>query len=499
MRFHFWAPIILSAVGQAGVATAAPSGDYAVSFSEQLYGEARVEARFEGPVRSVSMAGWGASQFPRGWGQFVRNLRASNCAGTAVELAEVADKAEWTLARPVNRLCLSYRVDLSFTRSPWPFGAEQAGAFADNTLYLVSKALFIGPEDAEAIRVRFNAPGGYSAISPFPIDTRNPGRHLVPTTMVLRQSSLVVSARPPIRASSANFDFLLVLVGDKARDRAEVERVVHGVVPIYAGMFPSAVRRRYLMTIMSAASPDAEAFLDSAALTDPLPFSPAALPAWGNEIAHEIFHAWNAGFGGTDPETSQWFSEGVTEYFANRSLLRAGLVTPEQFWSKAASEIGFYRLFLYSPAFDGMSVHQAGTNKGKYRLGVYNGGWAVAFALDRLIHEHTNGASDLDDVMIALQARRGANPRPIGLPEIVAAVKCVTGDNVWDDFFNRHVIGVEPLPLDTIAARLGFELRVSAHDGRAWLLPGASGAEANRRAFEHPSSARARMRTNCAV
>ena len=145
-------------------------------------------------------------------------------------------------------------MDLSFTRSPWPFGAEQAGAFVDDTLYLVSKALFISTDDAEAIRVQFDAPPGYSVISPFALDARSPKTHLVPTTLALRNSSLAVSAKPPIEVSSGSFDFLLVLVGDKAKDRAAVERVVRGVVPIYSRMFPSQTRRRYLMTIMSANS-----------------------------------------------------------------------------------------------------------------------------------------------------------------------------------------------------------------------------------------------------
>ena len=57
-------------------------------------------------------------------------------------------------------------------------------------------------------------------------------------------------------------------------------------------------------------------------------------------VAHELFHAWNAkrlrpaelvpyDLSRAQPSRSLWITEGLTEYFAHRAMLRAGR------WSRA--------------------------------------------------------------------------------------------------------------------------------------------------------------------
>jgi hypothetical protein len=53
--------------------------------------------------------------------------------------------------------------------------------------------------------------------------------------------------------------------------------------------------------------------------------------------------------------------------------------------------LGLYLYFNWSPAFDGTSLKQAGSKPGRYRLGIYDGGWAAAFCLDVMIRDETDG------------------------------------------------------------------------------------------------------------
>ena len=66
MARYLWGAVVVGGPSWGAPCAAAPSSDYVVGFFPQLYGKAKVEARFEGPVRNVSMAGWGTSQYPRG-------------------------------------------------------------------------------------------------------------------------------------------------------------------------------------------------------------------------------------------------------------------------------------------------------------------------------------------------------------------------------------------------------------------------------------------------
>ncbi|MCJ7617326.1 MAG: hypothetical protein MUO43_12405 [Desulfobacterales bacterium] len=53
-------------------------------------------------------------------------------------------------------------------------------------------------------------------------------------------------------------------------------------------------------------------------------------------FAHELFHTWNTGKLGVRQNPEQliyWFSEGFTGYYARLLLLRAGLITIEEYVS----------------------------------------------------------------------------------------------------------------------------------------------------------------------
>lgn len=444
-----------------------------IRFEEGPIWRAKVSVRFSGPVDAVAMANYGAPQYPRGWAEFVRDMTADDCAGKQVTLIPDPTVARWKLGQTSPQLCLSYVIDFEFAEKPWPYGNEQAAKRVGDTLYTVSKALMIAPSAVGPAVVNLVAPRGYIISSAWDPD-RQPGAFRVSGFDRLTSSSLVVSREPPVSVRVKDTEVLLHLLGADRRSQAEISRVLAVVIPEHARVFGGTAPSRYLITLLPG-EPDSEAFADSTAITTPYRQTRETIADWGNELAHEFFHLWNgcALVAATDPQARsamEWFSEGFTEYYANRSLLRGRLISPDTYWRMAELHLGNYFLFLNNPAFAGTSLTAAGANKGKYRLGVYDGGWAIAFVIDVELAAATDGAVDLDDVLRRLFDGYAPGKRPFGVAELVAILSEVAPHRDWKAFAAAHITGAEMPPLAATAASLGFELRVQPYDGRAHLF-----------------------------
>jgi hypothetical protein len=87
--------------------------------------------------------------------------------------------------------------------------------------------------------------------------------------------------------------------------------------------------------------------------------------------------------------TTEWFAEGGTEYVANRTLVRTGIIAPSLFIRKMEINIGMYLYWKWAAPFRGTSLRDAGAKKALpmsdeiaktyNRPGVYSGGWVAAF------------------------------------------------------------------------------------------------------------------------
>jgi hypothetical protein len=198
-------------------------------------------------------------------------------------------------------------------------------------------------------------------------------------------ASLVVGQHASVRVSDGPFDLELVLPEPRAGGPL-VDPVMRGC---WRRTAPAARNTAYafLMTFFLADVDDGESFLRSAAFTTADAVVPGGLIVWGDFLAHELFHFWNGQrIRGAEPRTGwRWLAEGFTEYYANVTLAREGLIPADMFLKKAERHLGNYLYFATAPQRPRMSLVEAGTNTTTNRFGVYDGGWSVAFCLDGLI------------------------------------------------------------------------------------------------------------------
>jgi predicted metalloprotease with PDZ domain len=119
-------------------------------------------------------------------------------------------------------------------------------------------------------------------------------------------------------------------------------------------------------------------------------------------LAHEIFHAWNPQrLGAYENDRLYWFGEGFTDYYAFLLLLRAGLISLDEYVAAHNSWIkAYYTSPVRSLTVDEM-VQKRQTRDDAEQL-FYKKGYLLANHLDFTIRSKTNGKHSLDDVMLSL-------------------------------------------------------------------------------------------------
>jgi predicted metalloprotease with PDZ domain len=204
--------------------------------------------------------------------------------------------------------------------------------------------------------------------------------------------------------------------------------------------------------------------------------------------AHEFFHAWNVkrlrplplgpfDYSREVHTPSLWISEGLTSYYGQLAMVRAGLYTPEQYLNSIAdlitdfeqqpgrnyrsiAETSWDTWFQNSPPGD--------TNLRNTNYSYYDAGQIVGHLLDFAIRQATQNRRSLDDWMRLLYERH-ALPKPGFTPDdAVRAASEVAGRDM-SEFFRRYITGKDPLPYEEYFAYAGIQVERQRHPERAWF------------------------------
>ncbi len=155
--------------------------------------------------------------------------------------------------------------------------------------------------------------------------------------------------------------------------------------------------------------------------------------SWLSVASHEYFHAWNVKrlrpveLGPFDYEhevhtRSLWIAEGVTDYYADLQVARAGLSSTWEYLAQLSDVIQTLQTTpgrLTQPAetasFDAwIKYYRSDENSINSSISYYTKGAVLGFVLDARVRAATNGAKSLDDVMRAAYAHysgaRGFTP-----------------------------------------------------------------------------------------
>jgi predicted metalloprotease with PDZ domain len=210
-----------------------------------------------------------------------------------------------------------------------------------------------------------------------------------------------------------------------------------------------------------------------------------AYVGWLALASHELFHVWNGKrlrpkeLGPFDYEReahtrSLWVVEGITDYYGDLLVHRAGLSTRDELLASLSDKIGALETTpgravqsIAGASYDAWIKHyRPDENSPNTSISYYVKGAVVAFLLDLRIRRVTSGRKSLDDVMRAAyemySGARGFEER-----EFRAVVEQIAGAS-FEPFWRSALDGTSELDY---AETLDFGLRFKAADPEAGKAP----------------------------
>ena len=435
-----WLPALVVSLAATVPATAQPSDPivYTLRFPGAQTHYVDVEARVPTggrPAVELMMAVWTpGSYLVREFARHVEAIAAHTTGGAALTL-EKTRKNRWRVTTGgADPVVVSYRVygrEMS-VRTNW-IDADVAILNGAPTFLTLADESVPRPHD-----VRLELPAAWprttTGLEPQP--ALGPHAYRAPDFDTLVDTPIVAGDPAVYEFDVGGTPHLLVNLGESgvwdgpasARDVEAITRETHelwGTVPydryLFLNMITEAgggLEHRNSTLLMSSRwdTSSRESYLD-----------------WLGLVAHELFHAWNVKrlrpveLGPFDYERevhteSLWVVEGVTSYYDDLLVHRAGLSTKEEYLEALSGQI---RALQTTPGREVQPValasydawieyYRADENSANTSISYYTKGAVIAFLLDMRIRAATDGRRTLDDLMRAAYARfsgsRGYTP-----------------------------------------------------------------------------------------
>jgi predicted metalloprotease with PDZ domain len=209
-------------------------------------------------------------------------------------------------------------------------------------------------------------------------------------------------------------------------------------------------------------------------------------------VAHEYFHLWNVkrirpkALGPFDYEnenytTLLWVSEGITSYYDELLVRRAGIYSPEQYLNTALGAIGGIEnqpgnriQSAAESSFDAwIKGYRPNENSVNSTISYYSRGSVVGNMLDLEIMHSTRGQKSLDDVFRYLWAEYYKKQnRGYTDEEFKRAVEMVAGHQL-DDFFQNNIYDAKPIDYNKFFGYAGMKL-INRYENRIETYLGAN-------------------------
>lgn len=197
-------------------------------------------------------------------------------------------------------------------------------------------------------------------------------------------------------------------------------------------------------------------------------------------VSHEFFHLWNVKrirpdalgpFDYTQENYTKvlWVAEGITDYYSDLALRRAGLISDSDYLSAVARSIqdmqntpGRLVQSVEESSFDAwIKYYRPDENSINSQVSYYDKGSLLGLLLDLEIRKRSSGAKSLDDVMRYLYAEFYKKNRNYGPADFQKTTELMAGASL-EEFFSKYVRGVQELDYNAALEAAGLKLETSA-------------------------------------
>ena len=359
----------------------------------------------------------------------------------------------------------------------------------DRRAFWNNGALLMHPDGhlAAPSTVRVRPHGNWKIATGLPAVPGQPDTFRAENFDVLYDSPFLVADFRVLSFDVRNVPHRVVIEGEGNYDAERVRRDVQKIVETTSAMMGDLPYRDYTFLVILSMTASGFGGLEhrnsTALVVRRFAFRPeATYQDFLSLVAHEYFHVWNVkllrpdALGPFDYTAENytrllWVAEGVTSYYDNLLVRRAGLMTDREYLNLLAATIrtiqntpGRLEMSVEEASFDAwIEYYRPDENTINSAVSYYDKGALVALLLDLEIRRRTAGAKSLDDVMRQLYnefAKRNRNYTPA---DFQRAAEQAAGSGL-EDFFRRYVRGREELDYNAALSAAGLQLLTAAGD-----------------------------------
>ncbi len=432
----------------------------------------------EGPL-TLAMPVWTpGSYLVREFARNVQELSAATERGDSLPIARL-DKRSFQVAAPGQRIRIRYRVYANELTVRTSHLDGSHGYFNGASLFFYSEA-----HRHLEHRVMVHAPPGWNvfcALDRFGADL------VAPNYDELIDSPVEVGPETPLEFRALGVAHQVVVWGEAQLDRPRLIADLQKICEVEAQLFGGLPMQRYLFLIFLVdKGRGGLEHKSSASLLFPR-FQLATSKGWEDFltlVAHEYFHLWNVkrikprslvpfNYGEENYTRLLWAFEGVTSYYDNLLVRRAGLMSAARYLARLGEAItslhgtpGRRVQSLDDASLSAWIKHyRPDENSPNSAISYYLKGEIVTSLLDLEVRRATGNQRSLDDLMRLLWKRFGDGR---GLPEdgVENAASEIAGADL-SAFFNRALRSTEELdysPFEHVGLEARFRVKESAAD-----------------------------------
>ena len=417
------------------------------------------------------------SYLVREYPRHVQDVSAVDAQGAPVPVERV-DKRTWRVATDGRAVTLRYRVYANELTVRTSHLDGTHGFFNGATLFLYAEALRDSPH-----HLAVDAPPGWSVFTAL---ERTDGGWQAPSYDVLVDSPVEIGPHRPIRFEAGGVPHEVVVWGgavDASKLAADLAAICDAEAALWGGL--PMPRYLFLLYLVDKGRGGLEHGASTALI---YPRAQISTPkGWEDFLtlaSHEYFHLWNVkrlkprafvpfDYSGENYTRLLWAFEGITSYYDNLLVRRAGRMTParylvrlgEAFSALAATPGRRVQTLEEASLTSWIKYYRQDEHTPNSAISYYLKGELVALCLDLEIRRRTRDSRSLDEVMRLLWSRFGDGR---GVPEdaVEAAATEVAGFDLRP-FFDRALRSTDELDtsvLEHVGLRSRSRIRESVGD-----------------------------------
>ncbi|HWP30144.1 MAG TPA: hypothetical protein VNK96_00225 [Fimbriimonadales bacterium] len=427
-----------------------------------------IEVHIEKPSKEFRMPAWAPGDYRIvNFGKRLRNV-SFTLDGGSVSYERSDDPNLWKLPNGADKV--SY-----FVPSTGPSLFTEDIRVNSQEMYIEGPAVFGyfqgHQEERQTLKVRLLSVNASieTALEKMDSDSEGWGGFSAPNYETLVDSPIVMGTKIRVKTFMvAGKEHRIVGFNNpQSVDLEEYARVSQRIVEAVYDLFGELPYKRYLFLFDFGGSGGGLEHANCARLA--IPSGTRAIHV-ASFIAHEYFHAFNVKrirpkvlgpFDYTKPAITGtlWWMEGVTDYYAEVLITRAGLQTRKDFLEDMSYTI---QALESTPASMRVSADESSrrvweaNNSSGYGLDYYLKGKAIGLLFDISIRGYTKGERSLDDVLLALY-KETKNGKP-GFEENRIKELCVMfGGKEMESLYDRAVLKPGKLPFSEVAPLIGMK------------------------------------------